>query len=325
VKPFYRTNPSQHLRRLLAVLAGGAAVLAATASLSACDTSPVAASVNGQQIKQTALQAELNAWASAPGYVSAFDNQNSTSNGGSGATITGTSPGATYSTKWVAGQLDTIIASLVVHQHLASTGALPSQAMVNAARSVSEIAEATFWTQLPASFRQTLSQRLAEQAAATPVNTPAATMQQVYQQYQPYFFTQICALEDAAFNLSQAQAISSSDTLNGVPVCYDHAAFEAQPAAYQQAVRDLAVGKVSAPIKTPYGYQVVKVVSRAEQGFTPAVQQVISAVVSEESNGPAQGVTQLVNKAHVQVNPAYGTWKNGQVTPPAAPPQLAGQ
>ncbi len=47
---------------------------------------------------------------------------------------------------------------------------------------------------------------------------------------------------------------------NGVLACYDQVQFEAQSAAFQTVVRALPVGKVSSPIKTSYGYQVVRVV-----------------------------------------------------------------
>ena len=47
---------------------------------------------------------------------------------------------------------------------------------------------------------------------------------------------------------------------NGVLACYDQVQFEAQPAALPDRRAGRPVGKVSAPIKTSYGYQVVRVV-----------------------------------------------------------------
>lgn len=309
------------MKRLLSVTAVCVAVIVGSASLSACDASPFAATINGQVIKQSALDSELHAWANAPGYVSEFDNGNSASNGGVGVTVAGVSPGATYNAVWVANQLDQMIEASAVHQYLAAKGELPDPAAVAAARSVSEIAESSFWYQLSPAFRQTLVQRLAEQAAVTPVTTQSGTIEQIYKQYQADFFTQVCVLQAATFNSAQAQGLVASGDVTGPPVCYTQVEFEQQPQSYRQAVLGLTVGSAPVSIQTSYGFQVVKLATRVQQPLSPELNAVVSTVVSEATSGLATQVTQLVRQARVQVDPAYGMWENGQVVPPTPPPQ----
>ena len=86
-------------------------------SATACDSSPYAAKVNSQVIKQTALNAELRAWAGNSAYVAAFNNSNSST----GVTVAGDAPG-TYSTTWVAGILGGMIDATVFRQRLAAIG-----------------------------------------------------------------------------------------------------------------------------------------------------------------------------------------------------------
>ena len=187
------------MKRPLRVLAGAAAVVAASFSLSACDSSPYAVSVNAQVLKVAGLNAELADWAGNPSYVSWFDNLNSTSNQGSGTTVAGEAKG-TYSTAWIAQILNQVIVSAVIRQHLSDTGALPDQALINAARALSEFATPYDFNQFPQGFRQILVERLADEAAITPVSTPVATLQKTYQQYQANFFTEICVMQNSAFS-----------------------------------------------------------------------------------------------------------------------------
>ncbi len=63
----------------------------------------------------------------------------------------------------------------------------------------------------------------------------------------------------------------------------------------------------------------VKVVSRTEQGFTSDVQRVLSTAVLSAEGSPNPTLDTLVAKAHVQVNPTYGSWQSAQVVPPPAP------
>ncbi len=294
------------LRRLLA---GAAAILAVSLTATACDSSPYAAKVNAQVTTQDALNAELRDWAGNPAYVTAFNSSNS-----SGVTVTGQASG-TYSTAWVGYILDGIIAGNVAHQQLAAVGQMSTPAVVAAARSVDAIGQPG-WENFSSAFRQVLVLRLADEATLTPISVPVASLRALYDQYLPYFFTQVCTAESAAFSRGQAAVLAASGVPNGTHTCYDQAQFESQSSAFQTAVRGVSVGKVAPLIPTSFGYQVVKVVSRDVQPFTANVQRVLSLVSAQ---GPSPTLNALLSKARVQINPAYGTWKSLQVMPPTVP------
>jgi hypothetical protein len=301
------------VRSVRRILVGAVALGVPLFAASACDASPTAVKVNSQVIKQAAVNAELRSWAGNSAYVSAFNSSNSSS----GLTVAGDAPG-TWSTSWVANILGGMIEGSAVRQRLTATGNLPDPATIAAARSVGEISQVG-WDQFSPSFRDVLTERLADEATFTPPTVPVATVRDVYQQYQSYFFFEVCTLQDSAPTLDEAKALASTGLPNGSPACYDQAQFEAQPAAFRTAVQPTAVGRVAPPIQTSYGYQVVKVVSRAEQGFTPQVQRVLSAAIVAAEGSPNTTVNDLLSRTSVQLNPMYGTWKNTMVVPPVIP------
>lgn len=300
--------------RPLAKTFAAAAVLAAVSLIaSGCDTSPYAAIANAHTIKQTTLNAELAAWAGNKQYVNAFDS----ANGSSGVNVAGFAPG-TYNSGWVASILDNAVVASLIHQHLRALHQAPDAATMQAARAVSEISQIG-WTSFAPAFRNTLSMRLAEDSTVTPTSVDTTTLQRVYQQYKPYFFSQVCLLEAAAFSLEQAQRLSAGGYPGGSQVCYSQTQFENQPADFTQAVMKLGLYQVSQPIKTRYGYQVVEVVSRDVFGFTPQLQRVISVAIVNAQGSPNPAVDDLLVSAKVKVNPQYGTWSQGQITPPKTP------
>ncbi len=291
-----------------------AAALLAAVSLTAagCDTSPYAAKVNSRVIKQTALNYELGSWAGNKQYVTAFDS----ANGSSGVNVGGFAPG-TYNSRWVASILDNAVVANLVNQRLQALRQVPDQETFQAARAVSEISQIG-WTSFSQAFRGVLTTRLAQDATLTPTSVDTATLQRVYQQYQQYFFSQVCVLQAAAFSLAQAQQLSDSGFPGGSKVCYNQAQLENQPADFRQAVMSLDLYKTSQPIKTRYGYQVVEVVSRDVIGFTPQVQRTLSVAIVNAQGAPNPVVQRLVVSARVKLNPEYGSWSQGQVTPPGS-------
>ena len=299
------------MKPLRSTLAGVAALLVLTLTATACDTSPYAAKVNSQVIHQVALNAELRAWARSSAYVTSY---NSASTSG---TVAGDAPGS-YNTTWVAGILGGMVDASVVEQRVAATGQPPSSATMAAARSVNQVGQVG-WSGFSPAFRDVLVTRLADEAILTPVSAPPATLLGAYNQYKQYFFLQVCTVSSSAFSASQAASIAAQKVPNGVPSCYNQSLFEAQPQAFQTAVLPLGVGQVSAPIKTSFGYQVVRVTSRAAQPYSQDLQQVLSLVIVSSQGTPNPVITGLLAKASVRINPAYGTWSSLQVQPPAVP------
>jgi len=300
-----------------------AVLLAISVTASACDVSPYAASVNSQVIKQTAVSAELRAWAGNRQYVSAFDASSRQSaqcqqDPPACVFVVGDAPG-TYNSGWVSSILTDMISSSVVHQRLHATGRHVSRAGLQAARAVSEISQIG-WTSFPPSFRDTLVNRLAEDALITPpLAELSQTISQIYQQYKQYWFSRVCVLQTAVFSLDAAKKLSSGNHLGGTPVCYSQVDLERQPSGLRSTIMALATGHVSQPVKTPYGYLVVEVTGRDIIGLTPELRRTISVAFIDAEGIPNGSVDALLAHARVKVNPAYGTWKGKQVAPPRTP------
>lgn len=301
------------MRAIPRFLAATAAVLAITVTASACDTSPYAASVNSHVIRQTALNSELRAWAGNAPYVNAFDN----ANGSGGVTVVGDAPG-TYNNAWVSSILTGMVTAEAVHQRLVATNRHVTRVGTEAARAVSEISQIG-WTSFPPSFRDTLVNRLAEAALITPQVVNSQTIDRVYQQYKPYFFSRVCVLEASAFNLQAARRLSGLKKISGSPVCYGQADLESEAADLRASIMALEPGRVSQPVKTPYGFLVVQVTSRDVLRLSTELKKTISVAILNAQGAPNDTINALVARAKVKVNPAYGTWGGSRVVPPKAP------
>jgi len=298
------------VRKVLVLLAG---VLAAALMFTSCDASPYAASVDGHDISVAYLYNQLKQWSANRSWVTSFDSANSSANGGSGTTVAGSGGPSTYSSTFTADILDTIVEFDIVHDYLLAHGRLPSPDELVAARAVNEYLRAQYWAQFSPSLRQFLVEQLADEAVLVPRSTDQATIRSAYTQIKPYLFSQICLDEASTTTQAAALALSFSARVNGVTVCLDQAALEEEPADFRQAVLKLSPGQVSQPIRVSYGYQVVQLVSRKAPGLSAGVEQVLSAATAT-SEPPA--LSRILAKAKVKVNPEYGTWSNGQITPP---------
>lgn len=295
--------------RLVALLA---AVAAGSLTVTACDASPYAASVDGQVITVNSLNHQLTAWASNRVWVQQFDAGNSTSQGGSGTTVVGSGGPGTYSSAFVADILGDIIDVSAIQHRLAAEAKLPTADEIVASRAVNEYLRSQYWTQFPPSLRAFLVDQLAYEAPLATVPVDPTSLAGPYSQIQPYLFSSVCVDQTAVFSSSAASAVIASGTVHGSKVCYDQVGLEGQSPAFQAEVLKLtSAGQLSSPIRTAYGYQVLQLVSRSTPGFDSGVQQVLAAATSQ----PA-AINGILAAAKVKINPKYGTWSNGQVTPP---------
>jgi hypothetical protein len=305
------------LRRTFRLTFVAAAVAAGALGLTGCDASPYAATVNGQVITVNALNHQLAMWASNKTWVQGFNQGNAQSAGGDGTTVAGAGGTGTYNSKFVSAILNLNVDAIAVHQHLVATGNLPTSDEVIASRAVNEYLRSQFWTEFPPQLRDFLVQQLADQGALAKVPADTSQLQGPYSQIQPFLFSRICLVQASAFSAADAQAIITSGTVNGAQTCYDQAAPEDQSPQFRSAVQKLTnPGDISSAVQTSYGFVVLKLVSRDTPGFSPGVQRVLVAATSQ-----VPAVNDIVSKAHVTVNPAYGSWSNGQVSPPRAPLQ----
>jgi hypothetical protein len=322
------------------LLAGLAALLTVCVVATGCDSSPFAASINGQVIKQTALNAELRQLAGNPYYLAL-------AKAGQGVfpkpvTVAGVSSG-TYNSTWTAGVLTDIAIGSVVHQHLERTGRLPGAAQYDATRAVDSILYGVgAWGRFSPSFRSTLVGRDADLAMVEPNLLTAAQVSAVEANYSTQLFSNVCvrqiavdvntpsgAVDDAA-SLAQAKAIvaqitaSPSAPVGGAVTCYTAAEFETLSLNFVLGILNLKTGAAAAPVKTADGYEVTAVTSRTQIPAGTPLALAYSVALNQTRGQTAQVISGLLAPAHVKVNPLYGTWTGGGkqsfgITPPAVP------
>lgn len=296
-----------------ALAALGALAVAASLALTGCDASPYAATVNGKVITRVALNTQLKQWAGNKTWVTQFDNANSQQSGGSGTTVQGAGGPGTYSSAFVADILGNMVESTIIRQHLVTRRQLPTPDELTASRAINQYLRADYWNQFPQSLRSSLVEQLADQAPLMPISSDTATLQSAYKQIQPNLFSTLCVTEAAFPTQSAAQTVATEGIVQGARLCFDQATMEDQSPAFRDAVLKLQPGQVSQPIKTTFGYQVVQVQTKASPGFNDDVQRALSVAIA---SSPPQSITTLIQKASVKVNPAYGTWSNGQIKTP---------
>ena len=289
------------------IVSVAAALAAGSLGLTACDASPYAAKVNGHVITVNSFNHTLAQWSSNQAVAQSFQS--------GGVNVVGAGGPGTYSANFASQVLTTLVNADIIHQYLASRGHPATAEEQITARAIAEVQDAQIWGQLSPALRDFLVQELADEGALAQAPSDPTTVQSDYQVIQPNLFSSVCVRQASAFNQAEAQSIASSGQVNGSPICYDQIALDDKSQALQTAVRGLAApGDVSQPIKTSYGYVVLQLVSRDTLPLDTQVEQVLAA----RTAAPAE-VTTLLSAAHVHVNPAYGSWSNGQVNPPVSP------
>ena len=281
----------------------------------ACDTSPYAAKVNSQVIKQTALNVELRAWAGNSAYVSAFNSPTRPRR----VTVAGDAPG-TYNTTWVASILDGMVDATVVRQRVVATDQPPTVATLAAARSVNEISQvgwAGLLARVPGRAGHPARRRGRPHPGVGPGSHPARASTTSTSR------TSSCRSArsaSSAFSAGQAASIAAQGVPNGVSACYNQVQFEAQPDGLPDRRAGpggrQGVGPDQDQLRLPGGQggqpDRAGLHARICSGSCP-----LAIVSGAGSANPV--VTGLLAKATVRINPAYGTWPSSQVVPPVAP------
>jgi hypothetical protein len=311
------------------ILAGAAAAVVCALIASACDTSPVAASVNGVEIKQTAINAELRAISDNKAYVAYFDGLQS--NQSQGVQIVGDASG-TYGANFVAQTLTGVIQASVERQYLAAHHRLPDAGLVAAMRGFEADINRAKWPDFSESYRDELAQRLAYLAEFVPISSNTADLRATATDASTYLYSQVCVRQigvsednadgtvDYRAALAKARSIVAQNdqagpnggptVRGGVVTCYSPAQLEDQGASFYQTVLHLGVHRVTPPIRTPFGYQLDIVTSRTHLPFDAALARAASLVLAsnQQSGLSLPGLSAILARAKVHVNPQYGSW-----------------
>lgn len=291
--------------------------VACTLVASACDTSPVAVTVNSQQIKQTRVNADLSAYSGNAAFVKAYESQSS-----GGSTIQGVSPG-TFSSTFVSGVLNSLISATALHQYLAAHHNLPGPRQVAAARAWVSAIQSDYWLGFPPSFRNQLADDFADQSQFVKVSLKESELKQAVNQASGYLFTLVCVRQvgftvgapdgkpDFSASLAEAKAATAGgkSLQGGAVTCYSPTQLEAQGNPFYSEVVQAHVGKPVAPHRTAFGYQVMEVTDRNQLPFNEAMKKVTSLVAEQETGGTASTLEQkVITSARIWLNPEYGTW-----------------
>jgi foldase protein PrsA len=100
----------------------------------------------------------------------------------------------------------------------------------------------------------------------------------------------------------------------------------ASPAGYvaefKDAVREQAIGVIGDPVKTQFGYHIIRVDSRdAAKPFEEVKEEVRSAITDSQQGPFNDFLTKASTKAKVEVNPRYGTYDTTGQAPEVVPPK----
>ena len=281
------------------------------AGLSACSTSPPAASVNGDVITEAQLAQNLKAWAGSPAYVKAFNEASKLQAAQYAAqgqqvpafTVEGTGSGPdNFGLEWTTGRLTAMVSAIAVQQYLQRHGRAPSELQRAAAWSSEQAADPQVWPQLPQQLRSEVAQSAADLALVQPGTPDLKTAAQFFKAHASYFWSQVClttvdvsvpgpnGTTDLTASRKQAEAVAAQ--LSGAPgtsgqppvtgearYCIVPEQLVQQPPAFAAEVSALQPGS-AAILPESYGYQVVQVRSRTAIPFDEPVAAVIDVIAS---------------------------------------------
>jgi hypothetical protein len=299
----------------------------------------VAASANGAKIKQTALNAELRAVSSNKAYVAYYDGLQS--NQSQGVQIVGDASG-TYGANYVAQTLTGVIQATIERQYLAAHHRLPGAGLIAALRGFEADVNSTRWPGFPLSYRNELALRLSYLAQFISTSSDTADLRAAATEASTYLYSQVCvrsigvAEDDADGSVdytaarTKAEAIvqqnvrdnerssaqGSPDVTGGVVTCYTPAQLEGQGTAFYERILHLGVHRITAPIRTSFGYQLDVVTSRTHLPFDASLARAATLILDlsqQDAFNPA-GLRHVLASAKVHVNPQYGTWDPSKVS-----------
>lgn len=301
------------MKRALRFLSLAGALGAASLGLTACDASPYAVVVGGQKLTVNSFNHQLNEFNSNAKFVSDLTQQ-AAQGGGSGNPLLGTGGTGTFNTTFASVVMNLDISTFAVRQHLLALGQLPTQDEIIAVRAEFESnPNFDYWSQLSTPLQDLFLEQAADVDSLAQVPTDPSSLLQAYQGIEPYLFSQLCLDVASVPDLQSAKALASTGIVSGGGECFDQVKLEGQSAAFQKAVLSLTqIGQISDPVPTPYGYQVLQLVTKTTPGFNTDVQKVLAAATSPPD------VTGIIRSAKVKVNPMYGSWNpsGGCVIPP---------
>jgi parvulin-like peptidyl-prolyl isomerase len=327
------------VKNLFRFFVAGLAVTVAMTGAACKSATPYAAKVNGVVVSKSELEAELNAIRGNKKYFEALKQNN--------IPVEGTGDG-TFNSQFVARILTRRIYFALIHQEFARRKLNVTQKNLDEAKKqiVSEIGDPRVFDAFPSTYKTELLRLNAEveKLATALADTSDANLRKYYDDHKEQF-ENVCAVhilvetkaeadeiekslakakdKKAEFaNLAKTKSKDTGSGANGGELgCNPPSTYVAE---FKDAVRTQKIGAIGQPVKTQFGYHIIRVDSReAAKPFAEVEEQVRSAITDSQQGAFTQFLNNASTKAKVEVNPRYGTYdKSGdspQIVPPKSP------
>jgi hypothetical protein len=318
-------------------VACAAVAVVATGSAACKSSEPYAAKVNGATVSKADLDDELNAIRSNTKYRQQLE-QNQ-------VPVAGTGDG-TFNSAFAARILTRRIYFELVHEEFVRRKLKVGSSALNLARQEveSSIGGPSVLGAFPKSYQTWLIHTNAEVYVLqnAMANTSEANLRAYYDAHKEQFES-VCAAHILVETKAQADAIEkqlakakdknatfadiakkdSKDAQSGAQGgdlgC---AAPSNYVAEFKDAVRTQKVGVIGQPVKTQFGYHIIRVDGREPAKPFDEVKEDVRAAITDGQQGPFnEFLTQASTKAKVEVNPRYGTYDTSGQQPEVVPPK----
>ncbi len=308
--------------------------------MAACKSAtPYAAKVNGEVLSKSGLDNELNAIRGNAKYFALLKQAQ--------VPVDGEGDG-TFNSQFVATILSRRIFIELIHQEVERRKLTITKKNLADARTeiIGQIGDETIFDAFPESFQTEIVRTTAEvlvlQRAL--VDTSDANLRRYYDDHLEQFES-VCAAHILVATEDEADAIEttlakakdkkatfadlakekSTDTGSGANGgdlgCAAPGGYVAE---FKDAVRTQKIGVIGEPVKTQFGYHIIRVDSREDaKPFDEVTDQVRTAITESGQDAFTEFLREASTEAEIEVNPRYGTYdttgESPQVVPPKAP------
>ena len=299
------------MKRTLALLVVGALAL-----LTACSTnSSVAASVNGHDISSDAVTRDVSGFAESNSFRNALQQQ------GVHLTKNGPAP-ASFTAQWLVSLMQNQAVANVAKQHHVS--ATSQEKAAARARFKSDQQSGQAFSELPSRLQRQLVDAAALQAALRASLKPLPNGPALAQAYQtlaadctskklvghilvdtPEKAQQVIDQVKKGSSFADVSKQVSTDTgasaQGGLLMCVGSSQWSQLDATFRAGAEATAVGALSKPVKTQFGYHVIEVIDLTEENAAPLVQ-----ATARPPDPLAALLTAYLKTAKLYVNPRFG-------------------
>jgi foldase protein PrsA len=322
------------VRRLLLCLVA----LLAVVGVACGSLQPYALIVNGTRIPQHDIDNELKAIRGNARYLDAIDP--------SRQQILGSGQG-TFNSDFTAFVLNQDLDYELVHQELLKRKLKVTPADVDQAKGIviQQVNGEDTFNAFPKWYRDKLQRRFAEVIVVNKALTPAADDAKAIDYYNAHKdqFTQACTshiLVDTPEKAAELEGrLAKGEDFAAVAKAESKDTGSAQKGGevgcffkdaqlvpeFLQAAFSQPVGQVGPPVKSQFGYHIIKVTSRDVAPYDKAKQQVQQAMGQGGGQQLQQFLTDALKKAKVKMNPKFGSFNKNKPVPeieaPQAPPR----